>query len=61
MDNSGKANKRLMRGKPMYNLTSSYIPLYLSSDDGTIVVGEILAPECEHFNEQNINIPMNSP
>ena len=35
----------------MYNLPSPCVPLYLTSRDSTIVVGGILAPQCEHTAE----------
>ena len=43
----------------MYNLSASYIPLYLSIHDSTIVIDGILAPQCKHLDELNMSISSN--
>ena len=59
MDNDGKVDKRLMWGKLVYKLSAPYIPLYLLSHDGTIVVEEILTPQCEYLDKFYMSILSN--
>lgn len=43
-----KADERLMFGKLVYHYSFLCVPLYLTSRDSTIVVGGIIASQCQY-------------